>query len=143
MSKNKLTTLIVSILCLIKPLWASDLNYWECATSDSEGKQWTAKSDFKRAATSRSFDDCKKQSRVPSSCKASHEACEWFNNGVTTQPMWQCTALDQMATPWVSIPYPHAEDAAIAAKAYCRERSSSPNTCFTYLLMCKNLNALS
>jgi hypothetical protein len=115
-------------------------NYWRCTTSDAANKEWNADSTYEISAINKSFDDCKKQSGNPSTCKASKETCEMFLNGASTRPMWRCTALDQMAKLWPSNIYSHRDDAAIAAKAYCQQGSSFPDTCYINLMTCKNLN---
>lgn len=133
------------ILSMILPslIWADTLSsssYWQCSAHDSTDKQWVAKSVYERAATNQAYDGCKKQSTNPTSCKIAKEFCEYFANGKSNRPMWQCTALDLMAKPWVSNTYSQRDDAAIAAKAYCQEQSSMPDTCYINLLTCKNLN---
>jgi hypothetical protein len=62
-------------------------------------------------------------------------------NGVSTRPMWRCTAFDQMVKSWPSNTYTHRDDAAIAAKAYCEQGSAFPDTCFINLMTCKNMNS--
>ncbi|CDZ78409.1 hypothetical protein BN59_02719 [Legionella massiliensis] len=116
-------------------------NFWRCSTSDAEQKEWTVDSSYEISAINKSYDDCKKLSNVPTSCKSSKEACEMFLNGLTTRPMWRCTALDQMAKVWASNIYKHRDDAAIAAKAFCQQGSSFPDTCYINLMTCKNLNS--
>ena len=134
-----LSMLIISPLSLANAINSND--YWQCTTTDREDKQWVAKSISQRAAANTAYDACKKQSRLPATCKAAKEACEHFINGITDKPMWQCTALDQRGKPWVSNLYSNQDDAAIAAKAYCQESSAMPGSCFINMLTCKNRNS--
>ena len=118
----------------------SGKSYWQCTASDGDEKQWVATGDYERSATNKAYEGCKKSSKLPLSCKVAKENCEAIINGVSTRPMWQCTALDQMAKAWPSSFYTHRDDAALAAKAYCQQRSSMPDSCYINLLTCKNLN---
>lgn len=115
-------------------------NYWRCTAQDAENKEWLAISNYEISAINKAFDDCKKQSKTPSSCKTAKEACEAFINGISTRPMWRCVALDQKAKTWPSNIYIHRDDAALAAKAYCQQNSVYPDTCYINLITCKNLN---
>jgi hypothetical protein len=54
--------------------------------------------------------------------------------------MWQCTALDQTGEPWQSNFYSQRLDAALGAKAFCKEKSSVPDTCYINLVTCINKN---
>ena len=137
---TRLATLIIFILLPMPPLWANETNYWQCSASDSEGLQWMAKSVYERAATSKAYDACKKQSHDPVSCKADLGVCEGFDHGVSISPLWQCTALDQNAKPWSNQSRISQDDAAMAAKAYCEEHSPAPDSCYINLSTCKNLN---
>ena len=113
---------------------------WECSSHDSVSLQWVAKNDYQRVATTDAFDACKKQSAFPKTCKTEKDDCELFIDGVTTRPMWRCTALDQLSKVWRSKIYRHRDDAAMAAKSYCHHHSAMPDTCYINLLMCHNLN---
>ena len=139
-------------ICLIalKPLFlcllVSSLHaetVWQCVTRDNSNEEWQGSGSYKRSALNHSFEACKKASKNPQTCKTADSACESYIDGLPTRAMWQCKALDQMAVLWVSNPYEKAEDAALAAKAYCQEKSAVPATCYVNLLMCKNLNPLS
>ncbi len=134
---TKPATLIISMILLTNPLWADESRYWQCTTSDGDNKQWMLKSIYERSARGKTTDACKKQSQIPASCKTD---CEGFNHGLSTRPSWTCTALDQNAKPWVSAAYTSYDDAAIAAKARCKELSSMPDSCFLNVATCKNLN---
>lgn len=141
----KLYLLVMSFLGVLMPNLVSsasalDGNYWQCTTEDKTLKQWTAKSVYQKVAINISFDACKKQSVVPLSCKAAKASCEGYIQGVNTSPMWKCTALDRTAIPWQSNFYSHRLDAALAAKAFCKENSSVPDTCHINLVTCRNVN---
>lgn len=114
--------------------------YWQCIVEDSANKQWTAKSPYQKIAINTAFAECKKESQYPASCKASKSNCEGFNLGKSTKPYWQCTALDLTAEPWKSNFYIQREDAALAAKAFCKANSTIPDTCYINLVTCRNIN---
>lgn len=111
-------------------------SYWQCTVEDSANKQWSAKSMYQKAALNNAFASCKKESQKPLSCKSSISNCEGFNQGMSLRPMWRCTALDQTAKPWQSNFYPQRDDAALAAKAFCRNKSSVPESCYINLVTC-------
>ncbi|WED44303.1 hypothetical protein [Legionella cardiaca] len=117
-----------------------DINYWKCTASDTENREWYGQSDYQLTALNRAMEDCKKQSRAPSTCKTSKADCESIVNGETTRAMWRCVALDLAAIPWPSNIYNHADDALLGAKAYCQANSALPETCYVYLFTCRNLN---
>lgn len=127
------------IFIAIAPFAHAD-EIWECRAHDSVHLQWIAKSDYQRVALTKALNACKKQSAYPNQCKIEKEDCELFVNGFTTRPMWQCTALDQLSKVWRSSIYRQRDDAAIAAKSYCKHHSAIPDTCYINLLMCRNLN---
>ncbi len=133
-------TLMVLLWMIMPSSWADEAEYWQCTAFDQDSKPWVSKHPYERMAINQALASCKKESPVPSSCKVAHEACDFFHHGVSTRPSWQCTALDQEAKPWASNPYPQRDDAAIAAIAYCKERSASPDSCYVHLLTCVNLN---
>ena len=138
MNKNNLFFLSVSFFLITNNGWAE--GNWQCTARDSTDKEWKASSDYERVAINHAFETCKRESSLPSSCKTSKQDCETFINGVSTRPLWRCIALDQMGKPWQSNLYPHRDDAAIAAKAYCQDQSGFPDTCYINLMTCKNLN---
>jgi hypothetical protein len=144
MQRYKMTWMFLLSLITVSHGWARPLSdksdYWQCTTMDSEDQQWVATNTYKRAAANIAYSSCKKQSRTPTTCKASKEACEHIINGLTDKPLWQCTALDQLAKPWSSDIYTQRYDAALAAKAYCQENSTVPGTCYINLLTCVNKN---
>lgn len=143
--------LIISILlclCILKPVWADDNNYWQCVAHDSEKKQWMVKNVYEQVASNKAFEACKKESRAPVSCKAPKASCDHFSDGTdsakqqatSSNAMWQCTALDQKATTWPGSTYSNRDEAALGAKANCRKHSSLPDTCYVNFLTCKNIN---
>lgn len=112
---------------------------WQCVARDKAQREWLAVSNYERTAINKAFDACKKASEFPTSCKTAKADCESFVNGVSTSPMFMCTALDQLGTPWVSNLYRNPDDANLAAKAYCQDRSPLPGTCYAYLFLCKSV----
>lgn len=117
-----------------------NVNYWQCTTHDNANKQWTVKNMYRKVALNFAFAACKKESQNPASCKASVDDCEGFNQGMSTKPAWRCTAIDREADYWRSNLYIHRDDAALAALAYCRQKSAVPFTCYLNVVTCVNLN---
>lgn len=119
-------------------------SYWQCITEDGANNTWSAKSNFQKAALNMAFASCKKESTVPSTCKTSESSCEGFNLGpgvsISNKPMWRCTALDEAAEAWRSTLYSGRDDAALGAKAFCKDRSDVPDTCYVNFVTCINLN---
>jgi hypothetical protein len=132
---------IIALLCVSPLSQAQLLNYWQCRTLDSTNKEWVVENKYKKVAINRAFERCKKESTDPISCKTSKRSCESFVNGLSTTPMWLCTALDRNAEPWVSLAYPNKYDAALGARDYCIENSDLPYTCYINLVTCKNINS--
>ncbi|CAM3015051.1 hypothetical protein [Legionella worsleiensis] len=138
------------VRCFLVLLWVSysgisisanaDSSYWQCITQDKTNKQWTVKNTYQKVALNQAFALCKKESEFPTSCKTSQSSCEGFYMGMSTKPLWRCSAIDQTATAWNSNFYSEQDDAALAAKAYCKEYSSVPDTCFINFVTCKNYN---
>ncbi len=120
--------------------FAADGNYWQCITHDASNKEWSSQSDYQKVALNYSFSACKKQSQLPTTCKATPDNCEQFIQGVSIKPMWSCLALDRQANPWRSDLYSQRYDAALGAKAYCQQKSSVPDTCYVNLVTCTNIN---
>ncbi len=116
---------------------------WQCIAHDNTYQEWTVEANYQRGALNNAMGDCKKESTQPSSCVVAKEDCDLLVNGLSVRPLWQCSALDAMALSWKSNIYRKADDAALAAKAYCKENSAYPETCYLYLFMCKNLNPFS
>ncbi len=135
-------SLILLINLLLYSIYASAYtgSYVLCTTSDGQDNQWSAVSTFERAAINKAYDDCKKQSSIPDTCSSSLSACETYVNGVSTRPLWQCTALDHTGHRWKNEPSAHRDDAALGAKAFCQQRNGSPDSCYVNLLTCVNLN---
>jgi len=129
-----------SLLCfpLMNAIAAND--YWQCTSRDATEHEWKATGDYEINALNKSYEACKRDSKSPVSCKTSKEECDFLVNGETTRPLWRCTAYDQMAKKWPSNLYRHRDDAAIAARAYCEDRSGFPDTCYINLMTCKNVN---
>ena len=119
----------------------SSENYWQCTTTDGEEKAWVAQGAYELSAINQAFAACKKASALPRTCKSSKHTCEFFVNWQTTKPMWRCVALDRMANQWPSNIYFVRDDAALAAKAFCKDRSPIPASCYINLLTCQNINA--
>ena len=144
MTKQQANLSLLLLLMIPASLWANppiETNkYWTCTAEDSSHQQWASTHIYQRTATNNAAADCKKNSKTPRTCAVSKEACEEFVNGRSTRPMWQCTALDQFSKVWRSNTYLHRDDAAIGAKAYCKEHSAMPMSCFVNLLTCKNQN---
>ncbi|WP_298625970.1 hypothetical protein [uncultured Legionella sp.] len=115
-------------------------SYWQCITRDKTDREWTARNSYQKVAINIAFDACKKESEFPASCKAAKSDCEGFYRGMSTKPLWRCTALDQTAEPWFSNFYSQRDDAALAARAYCRENSTVPDTCYINMVTCRNFN---
>lgn len=135
-----LTLVIFSLMVSFAHARQEEDNTWHCNAYDGEERQWVASSAYQRTALNKAYEACKKESAKPLSCKAAKEYCDASIQGISTSPMWQCTALDQMAQPWKSSLYIHRDDAALGAKAFCHERSAMPDTCYINLLTCKNIN---
>lgn len=111
-------------------------SYWQCTTYDAANQQWTEKNFYKKVALNVAFSACKKQSQFPASCKTGSGNCEQFNQGMSVKPLWECTALDSLAAPWRNNPDANREEAALAAKAYCKQHSAVPETCYVNLITC-------
>lgn len=115
-------------------------DYWQCITIDSTNKQWIAQNYYKKVAQNNSSAQCKQQSLTPASCRTPLSQCERYIHGFNISPMWVCTALDFQAIAWRSNEYTLRDDAALAAKDYCREKSSVPATCYVNMVTCVNKN---
>lgn len=141
---NKILTLILGCFFIFShnslAITVLETTFWKCTVSDRENKEWNGQGDYQVTAINRALEGCKRESRIPNTCKASKEACEMIVNGQTTRPMWRCMAMDLSATPWFSNIYDKGDDAALAAKAYCQAHSTLPETCYVYLFACRNLN---
>lgn len=114
--------------------------YWQCIAEDESKTQWSFSSEYKKEAINKAYDDCKKQSQDPKTCRTAETLCDYIINGHSSKPIWQCTAIDQNAEAWNSNFYANKNDAALAAKAYCENKSKLPASCYINLLSCKNLN---
>jgi hypothetical protein len=121
-----------------EPIHSGD--YWQCTTHDGTNKQWGAVSIYKKIALNFAFASCKRESVAPATCRTTSGNCEQFIRGVSSKPMWECTALERTATPWKSDVYSQRYDAAFGAKAYCQQKSTVPGTCYVNLITCSNKN---
>jgi hypothetical protein len=131
----------LSLFCLLIPklLIGSTLTNWVCNATDGDKKTWSINHTYQRAAMGLAIDACKKQSRVPLTCKMRESNCDYFINGISTKPMWQCQALDRKGEPWKGLLKPEREEAALSAKAICKENSAIPDTCYSYVFTCINI----
>lgn len=139
---DKITLYVVLLLLPLLSFAMPDdgQDYWVCKTHDETNREWIVKNNYQKIALNLSFNECKKQSKNPMSCKTSINDCEGFHLGLSTKPFWRCTALDVTATAWRSNYYSNREDAALAAQAYCKSMSTMPGTCYINLVTCINLN---
>ena len=131
--------LMTLILFSVPIIAAADPNYWICSASDGH-QTWSSQAAEQRAAINHAYDSCKKASELPKQCLSSRESCEFYLQGKSTRPLWQCTALDPDTKRWKSNFYSKRDDAALAAKAYCKDNSGYPDSCYIVLSSCKNLN---
>ncbi|CAM2836503.1 Uncharacterised protein [Legionella steigerwaltii] len=136
-----LLVLGISVPSFAEPI-NTEGNYWECSTQDASHTKWSAQNIFQKIALTLSYAECKKNSQAPATCKTSKANCIRFINGVNVMPMWRCTAFDREALRWRSNLYPFREDAALAALAYCKQKSPVPYTCFINLVTCVNKNEI-
>ena len=146
MFKTTRTVCFFTALLLTHAGWArfadDARNYWLCASYDVTNKTWVAKSAYERVAANNALDACKKESLMPQSCHIAVKACKASLHGVSSSPpQWKCTALDDQAVMWKSNAYPQQDDASLAALAYCKERSASPDSCYVNDVTCRNINA--
>lgn len=135
------------LLVLLATVFSSDAapikdkqSYWQCLTHDAANKTWSAKNGFQKVALNLAFASCKKESEAPATCKTTPLDCEGFNMGLSTKPMWQCTALDLSAQAWRSNFYVQRDDAALGAKLFCKDKSSVPESCYINFVTCANNN---
>jgi hypothetical protein len=119
---------------------ANSNSYWLCQTQDKEHYEWTATNFYQKVAINLAYSDCKKNSKFPKSCAASKSGCDHFVDGISTSPLWRCTTYDRVAQPWKSNFYRERDDAALASQAFCKDKSTVPETCYTNTVTCENLN---
>lgn len=131
----------LSIFCLLTSqlLIAAPETSWFCTSRDVDKKTWSIKHSYQKPAIALALDACKKQSRVPKSCKLLESECDFFVNGISTKPIWQCEALDERAAPWPGKLHPDLDTAALSAKANCKENSSVPESCYIHPFTCTNI----
>lgn len=140
----RICCLMTSLFCctLVYAVSAWDkTSYWQCTIRDGANNQWTSKNSYQKSALTIAYDACKKQSKAPLTCKASISDCELFNKELSTKPSWRCTALDMNAQGWWGHSYAQGDDAALEAKANCRQKSAIPDTCYTNMVTCTSYNA--
>lgn len=113
---------------------------WQCIARDTNQKQWIIKSNYQRNAINLALEACKKESTLPTTCQALDDDCDSLINGFSTKPLWRCIALDQTATPWIGKLSSNRDNAALSAKASCKNQSTLPESCYINMLTCKNLN---
>ena len=135
---NKVIPVFFILFLLNAPIWAKPLEYWQCHAEDDSRHQWFSHSSFARVALNHALQNCKRTSTSPHTCQANRENCEQFISGINTKPLWRCTAFDRAATRWRSNNYAHRDDAAFAARATCREKSTIPETCYVNFITCIN-----
>lgn len=111
---------------------------WECSIADTNNMVWKFNNSYEKKALNIVLEGCKKQSKNPESCHKNNIICEEFVNGVSTTPLWICTALDAQANPWKGKTSTIKEDALFSAKSLCKTKSSVPETCYVYPLACIN-----
>jgi hypothetical protein len=111
-------------------------SYWQCTASDRENKIWSAKSEYQKVSLNVAYEACKKESNRPLTCKVSKDDCEGFHQRSSIKPVWQCTAFDLIAAAWMSNFHPNRDDAAFAAKGFCKAKSSVPESCYINLVTC-------
>ena len=145
--KSPYIALMACFMLLCQPLWADESkvptgSYWQCRAQDAANQEWVSEADYQLMATNQAYAACKKASAYPKTCKTSKNACEAFINGHTTRPMWRCIALDRLSKRWSSNIYSNPDDAALAAKAYCQDKSQVPETCYVHVFTCRNINEL-
>lgn len=135
---------LIKLLIILSPMsaWANPPpnHYWQCHTNDINNHSWLAKNTYQKIALNLAYATCKRESTAPLSCKTSINNCEEFHNGVSVKILWQCTALDQAGERWRSTQYATSEDAALAAKDYCKDQSTVPDTCYINMINCTQSN---
>lgn len=132
----------LGLLLLTNLAFAANNNssYWQCTTRDEHNWVWTAKSNFKKTSTNLAYAACKKHSQSPKTCNTTADNCDYINKGLSTRPLWRCTAVDLTAMSWKSAYYRQRLDAAMGAQQFCHHKSSVPSTCYVNTVTCSNLN---
>lgn len=138
--KLSLLMLALNNHCLLAAPITAEMNYWQCTSHDQLNKTWVITNHYKKVALNFAWAHCKKESQFPTSCSLSKTRCTYIYHGMDTTPMWQCTAIDYGAKAWTSDVYPQKDEAALAAKTYCNEKSAKPNTCFINMITCIDVN---
>lgn len=116
------------------------IELWTCQARDNTNSKWTDSATYQRRAINLALEQCKRESLTPLSCKVEFETCDVIISANSDHPLWRCTALDQLATPWKGGVFPSRDLAAISANEFCKKHSEMPDTCYNNVLMCTNLN---
>jgi len=143
--KNKILYLSFSLTLLSTGINASTLrgeeSYWQCQSSDIDKQVWLGKSSYKRKALNNSFNLCKNESKLASSCQTSYSSCSMVIKGKNLVNNWQCAALDTKGDLYQSDSFDTRNNAYEGAKSICKQLSPFPSTCYVRLFTCEN-NAL-
>ena len=145
MNNRIVSILFLALMGVIKPMWAENSSYWQCMARDGLKKQWDAKSSYERVATNKALEACKKESKVPTTCTAVQDSCNYVGKPTVNTPnsidgaIWKCTALDSAAQAWPHVST-NRDAAALSAKSNCVQHSTVPDTCYINLLTCININ---
>ena len=118
------------------PSYAEE-DQWQCVSMDYSEKKWIGFAAFQRAARQKALDSCKKNSVYPKSCILVKASClSPFSYKGKPDGLWVCTALDRNGSPWKSDGKIDRIASALAARAYCRAKSSIPYTCYINTVTC-------
>lgn len=109
---------------------------WQCVVLDQTQKKWVGFASFKRTAKQKAMDTCKKESIYPKTCMHVG-SCFSSNNSLAKSGLWVCTALDRNGDPWISNGASDKWSAALAAKGYCKSKSTIPHTCYVNTVTCR------
>jgi hypothetical protein len=141
MNRYCLIWLCCPLLLITSLTFAEPVNFWKCEAEDITHKSWVVQHEYRRVAITISFDQCKKESTEPRTCRTSKTGCYFFADGIDMTPLWRCMALDQLSKTWYSNLYTTRDDAALGARSYCQQRSGFPDTCYVNLLTCKTIES--
>ena len=114
-------------------------DFWRCQAEDDANIIWKVDDEYQKKAINEAYAACKKQSEYPDTCHVAKSLCNFFADGVNTTALWTCYALDRMSKMWTSNYYPNRDDAIVAARAYCQQKSATPDSCYVNLLTCKSV----
>lgn len=142
MYKNFLKSVVGLILALLTSS-AISADFWRCQSEDEAERIWKVDDVYQKRAINAAYAFCKKQSKYPKSCHVAKTGCQFFANGVNTDQLWVCSALDKLSQLWPSNPYPNRNDAVVAAREYCQQKSQASDSCYVNLLTCKSIEHVS